>query len=110
MAVKIMDIGEDGSLKAFVPKPYEHPGDKQASLAEFQDSVLHMRAQYEAALEKRGWRKVNGRMVPPTKATPRVQASIARIEAKRDAQRDPLCRRYYELCLVGWQQHLARLG
>jgi hypothetical protein len=39
-----------------------------------------------------------------------VQAAIARIEAKRDAQRDPLCRRYYELCLKGWQQHLKRLG
>ena len=40
----------------------------------------------------------------------RVQAAIARIEAKRDAQRDPLCRRYYELCLVGWEAHLKRLG
>jgi hypothetical protein len=25
---------------------------------------------------------------------------IARIEAKRDAQADPACRRYYELCLM----------
>ncbi len=40
----------------------------------------------------------------------RVLAAIARIEAKRDAQRDPLCRRYYALCLVGWRQHLKRLG
>jgi hypothetical protein len=39
-----------------------------------------------------------------------VLAAIARIEAKRDAQRDPLCRRYYELCLVGWEAHLKRLG
>jgi hypothetical protein len=39
-----------------------------------------------------------------------VLAAIARIEAKRDAQTDPLCRRYYDLCLVGWRQHLARLG
>ena len=36
----------------------------------------------------------------------RVLAAIARIEAKRD----PLCRRYYTLCLIGWRQHLARLG
>ena len=40
----------------------------------------------------------------------RVLAAIARIEAKRDAQRDPLCRRYYELCLIGWEVHLKRLG
>jgi hypothetical protein len=40
----------------------------------------------------------------------RVIAAIARIEAKRDAQADPLCRRYYELCLIGWRRHLARLG
>lgn len=39
-----------------------------------------------------------------------VLAAIARIEAKRDAQRDPLCRRYYELCLIGWEAHLKRLG
>jgi hypothetical protein len=39
-----------------------------------------------------------------------VQAAIARIEAKRDQQRDSLCRRYYELCLIGWRQHLKRLG
>jgi hypothetical protein len=38
-----------------------------------------------------------------------VLAAIARIEAKRDAQRDSLCRRYYELCLVGWEAHLKRL-
>jgi hypothetical protein len=40
----------------------------------------------------------------------RVEAAIARIEAKRDAQRDPQCRLYYELCLIGWRQHLKRLG
>jgi hypothetical protein len=40
----------------------------------------------------------------------RVLAAIARIEAKRDQQTNPLCRRSYELCLVGWRQHLARLG
>lgn len=39
-----------------------------------------------------------------------VLAAIKRIVAKRDAQRDPLCRRYYELCLIGWQAHLRRLG
>jgi hypothetical protein len=40
----------------------------------------------------------------------RVLAAIARIEAKRDAQRDPQCRLYYELCLIGWKAHLKRLG
>jgi len=40
----------------------------------------------------------------------RVQAAIKRCEAKRDQQTDPLSKRYYELCLVGWRQHLARLG
>jgi len=32
----------------------------------------------------------------------RVIAVIARIEAKRDAQTDRLCRWYYEQCLKGW--------
>jgi hypothetical protein len=36
-----------------------------------------------------------------------VRAAIARIEAKRDAQTG---RRYYELCLRGWEAHLKRLG
>jgi hypothetical protein len=40
----------------------------------------------------------------------RVLLAITRIEAQRDAQRDPLCRRYCELRLIGWRQHLARLG
>lgn len=40
----------------------------------------------------------------------RVQAAIARIEAKRDAAGDELSRWYYVQCLVGWRQHLARLG
>jgi hypothetical protein len=40
----------------------------------------------------------------------RVQAAIARIEAKRDAQTDPLSRWYFEMCLIGWRAHLARLG
>lgn len=40
----------------------------------------------------------------------RVLQAIKRIEAKRDAQTDPERRRYYVLCLVGWRQHLARLG
>ena len=40
----------------------------------------------------------------------RVLSAIERIEAKRAAQADPLCRRYYDQCLVGWRQHLARLG
>jgi hypothetical protein len=39
-----------------------------------------------------------------------VQAAIARIEAKRDLQADPLCRWYYQMCLVGWEAHLKRLG
>ena len=39
-----------------------------------------------------------------------VTRAIQRIEAKRDAQTDPLSRWYYEQCLVGWRQHLARLG
>jgi hypothetical protein len=39
-----------------------------------------------------------------------VMGAIARIEAKRDRQCDPLCRRYYELCLRGWEAHLKRLG
>jgi hypothetical protein len=37
-------------------------------------------------------------------------AAIKRIEAKRDAQTDSLCRRYYEPCLIGWEAHLKRLG
>ena len=40
----------------------------------------------------------------------RVTAAILRIEAKRDAQTDALCRWYYEQCLIGWRAHLARLG
>jgi hypothetical protein len=40
----------------------------------------------------------------------RVQAAIARIQAKRDAVSGPASKRYYDLCLVGWQQHLKRLG
>lgn len=39
----------------------------------------------------------------------RVREAIARIEKKRDAQRDPDSRRYYVLCLIGWNQHLNRL-
>lgn len=40
----------------------------------------------------------------------RVLQAIRRIEAKRDAQTDPLCVWYYEQCLKGWRAHLARLG
>jgi hypothetical protein len=40
----------------------------------------------------------------------RVRATILLLEQKRDAQRDPQCRRYYVLCLVGWEAHLKRLG
>ena len=40
----------------------------------------------------------------------RVIAAIARIEAKRDAATDSESRRYYELCLIGWEAHLKRLG
>jgi hypothetical protein len=40
----------------------------------------------------------------------RVLAAIARVTAKRDAATDPESRRYYELCLVGWEAHLRRLG
>jgi hypothetical protein len=39
----------------------------------------------------------------------RVRAAIKRCEAKRDVMTDPESRRYYELCLIGWRQHLARL-
>ena len=40
----------------------------------------------------------------------RVIAAIARVIAKRDQQTVPLSRRYYELCLIGWEAHLKRLG
>ena len=40
----------------------------------------------------------------------RVIAAIARVMAKRDAATDPASRRYYELCLIGWEAHLRRLG
>ena len=40
----------------------------------------------------------------------RVLAAIARCEAKRDAATDPESRRYYALCLIGWREHLKRLG
>ncbi len=40
----------------------------------------------------------------------RVTAAIKRIEAKRDAATDPASKWYYEMCLVGWRAHLARLG
>jgi hypothetical protein len=39
-----------------------------------------------------------------------VLAAIARIEAKLAAAGDDLNRFFYRACLVGWQQHLARLG
>ena len=39
----------------------------------------------------------------------RVLQAIERILTKRAAQTDPLCRRYYELCLIGWEAHLKRL-
>jgi len=39
----------------------------------------------------------------------RVKAAIKRCETKRDAMTDPLSRRYYELCLVGWRDWLAKL-
>jgi hypothetical protein len=40
----------------------------------------------------------------------RVQAAIARIEAKRAAAPDVLSRWYYVQCLIGWEAHLKRLG
>jgi hypothetical protein len=40
----------------------------------------------------------------------RVLAAIKRCEAKRDAVTDPASRRYYELCLIGWEAQLKRLG
>ena len=40
----------------------------------------------------------------------RVLAAIARCEAKRNQQTDPLCRWYYDQCLKGWRQHLAALS
>lgn len=39
----------------------------------------------------------------------RVEATIARLRAKRDAATDQDSRRYYELCIAGWQRELARL-
>ena len=39
-----------------------------------------------------------------------TRAAITRIEAKRDAQRDAACRHCYELCLIGWEVHLKRIG
>jgi len=39
-----------------------------------------------------------------------VLAAIARIEAKLAAATDESSRYYYRMCLVGWRQHLARLG
>lgn len=39
----------------------------------------------------------------------RVLQAIQRCEAKRDAQTDPLSKWYYEMCLIGWRAHLARL-
>jgi hypothetical protein len=40
----------------------------------------------------------------------RVLQAIERITAKRAAVSDPACRRYYDLCLIGWEAHLKRLG
>lgn len=40
----------------------------------------------------------------------RVLAAIARIEAKLAAVTDEPSRFYYRQCLIGWRQHLARLG
>jgi len=40
----------------------------------------------------------------------RVTAAIQRIEAKLAAASDEDSRFYYRACLVGWRQHLARLG
>jgi hypothetical protein len=40
----------------------------------------------------------------------KVLAAIARIEAKLAAAADEPSRFYYRACLVGWRQHLARLG
>ena len=39
----------------------------------------------------------------------RVEATIARLRAKRDAATDQESRRYYELCIAGWQRELVRL-
>lgn len=38
-----------------------------------------------------------------------ARAMVARCTAKRDAATDALSRRYYELCLVGWQAQVKRL-
>lgn len=39
----------------------------------------------------------------------RVLATIARIEAKRDAATDDESKNYYRLCLRGWRAWLAKL-
>jgi hypothetical protein len=39
----------------------------------------------------------------------RTQATIARIEAKRDAATDSESHWYYQMCLVGWRAWLKRL-
>jgi hypothetical protein len=38
-----------------------------------------------------------------------ARAMIARCEAKRDAATDSECRRYYELCIAGWQRWLEKV-
>jgi hypothetical protein len=40
----------------------------------------------------------------------RVLQAIARIGAKMAAVTDEPSRYYYRMCLVGWRQHLVRLG
>lgn len=40
----------------------------------------------------------------------RVQATIARIEAKRDAATDEGSRWYYAQCVIGWRAWLKKLA
>jgi len=39
----------------------------------------------------------------------RVQATIARVEAKRDAATDPESRWYYQQCVNGWRAWLKKI-
>jgi hypothetical protein len=39
----------------------------------------------------------------------RTKQAIATVAAKRDAANDPESRRYYELCIAGWQSWLVKL-
>jgi len=40
----------------------------------------------------------------------RIEQTIARLEAKRDAAGDELSKWYYQQCLAGWRRELARIA